>query len=108
MSFEKRLLDREDTDLPDGVKVFDSKQWPEDVGSHVTYGEAVIRKLSQIFCLSYRKTFVGFRNSSKRKKIQTLFPLNSFIHKKSRTKIAVHARIIKFYRKIKTTTTNNY
>jgi hypothetical protein len=26
MSFEKTLLDSEDTDLPDGVKVFDSKQ----------------------------------------------------------------------------------
>jgi hypothetical protein len=38
MSVEKRLLD--------SVKVFHPKQWPEDVGSRVTYGEAEIREMS--------------------------------------------------------------
>jgi hypothetical protein len=61
MSIEKTLLDSEDTDFPDCVKAFDPKQWPEDVRSRVTYGEAEIRKLSQIFRLSERETIRGFR-----------------------------------------------
>jgi hypothetical protein len=63
MSIEKTQLDSEDTDFPDCVKAFDPKQWPEDVRSCVTYGEAEIRKLSQIlvFHLSERETIHGFQ-----------------------------------------------
>jgi hypothetical protein len=44
ISVDKRLLDIEDTDLPDCVEMFDPRQWPEDVGSRVTHGESEIRK----------------------------------------------------------------
>jgi hypothetical protein len=64
----KKLLDSEDTDLPDCVKVVDPKQWPEDVGSRVTYGETDIRELSQIFRLSEREMIRCFREFLEEKK----------------------------------------
>jgi hypothetical protein len=75
MSVEKRLLDSEDTDLPDCVKVLDPIQWPEDVGSCVTYGEAEVRKLSQIFRVSEREMIRGFRELLEEKTFpDKLFP----------------------------------
>jgi hypothetical protein len=50
--------------------MFDSKQWPEDVGSRVTYGEAEM-KLSQIFHLSEREMIRGFQKFLKEKEFKT-------------------------------------
>ncbi|KAJ9573677.1 hypothetical protein L9F63_008947 [Diploptera punctata] len=56
----KCLLEGDDADLPECAKIFDSKYWPENLGKHLTFGEAEIRKLAQKFHLNEREEVRGF------------------------------------------------
>jgi len=60
-SVEQRLLSSEDADLADWARVLDVKQWPDNIDTHLTFGEAEIRNLSTRLQLNERTMIRGFR-----------------------------------------------
>ena len=45
-SIEQRLLSNENANLAYSARVLDLKQWPDNIDTHLTFGEAEIRNLS--------------------------------------------------------------
>ena len=60
-SVEQRLLSSEDADLADWARVLDIKQWPDNIDTHLTFGEAEIRNLSTRLQLNEKTMIRGFR-----------------------------------------------
>jgi hypothetical protein len=54
-SVEQRLLVTEDADLANWARVLDPKQWPDDIDTYLTLGEAEIKNLSTRLQLKERQ-----------------------------------------------------
>ncbi|KAK0048443.1 E3 SUMO-protein ligase [Biomphalaria pfeifferi] len=60
-SIEQRLLSSEDAELAYWARVLDTKQWPDNIGTHLTFGETEMRNLSTRLQLNERIMIRGFR-----------------------------------------------
>ena len=60
----------EDAELAYWARVLDTKQWPDNIGTHLTFGETEIRNLSTRLQLNERIMIRGFREYLIEKNIQ--------------------------------------
>ena len=75
-SIEQRLLSNEDADLAYSARVLNLKQWPDNIDTHLTFGEAEIRNLSKRLQLNERTMIRGFREYLTEKSVpDKLLPL---------------------------------
>ena len=75
-SIEQRLLSNEDADLANSAGGLDLKQWPDNIDTHLTFGEAEIMNLSTRLQLNERTMIRGFREYLTEKSVpDKLLPL---------------------------------
>ena len=60
-SIEQRLLSSEDAEFAYWARVLDTNQWPDNIGTHLTFGETEMRNLSTRLQLNERIMIRGFR-----------------------------------------------